>query len=166
MSTSIHKEGTRPEHNTYDMTMFSFSCLISSSGFFLWKMPVPDWWTRVLTTLALASARALSQIGTPGHLPQQGVAISMERWRGTLHLDLCLKCVSWVGCCALCCRICNALVAEGGSLELLIGRHWALCGDLLGRRPHIHTFIYKLPHGLNVGYFFSAASLSLIGGDF
>ena len=50
-------------------------------------MPVPDWWTRVLTTLALASVRALSQIGTPGHLPQQGVAISMERWRGTLHLD-------------------------------------------------------------------------------
>ena len=27
-------------------------------------------------------------------------------------------------------------------------------------------FIYKLPHGLNVGYFSSAASLSLIGGDF
>ena len=44
-----------------------------------------------------------------------------------------------MGCCALCCRICNALVAEGGSLELLIGRHWALCGDLLGWRPHIHN---------------------------
>ena len=27
-------------------------------------------------------------------------------------------------------------------------------------------FIYKPPHGLNVGYFSSAASLSLIGGDF
>ena len=44
-----------------------------------------------------------------------------------------------MGCCALCWRICNALVAEGGSLELLIGRHWALCGDLLGWRPHIHN---------------------------
>ena len=56
-------------------------------------MPVPDWWTRVLTTLALASSRALSQIGTPGHLAQQGVAISMERWRGTLHLDLLQVCL-------------------------------------------------------------------------
>ena len=27
-------------------------------------------------------------------------------------------------------------------------------------------FIYKPPHGLDVGYFSSAASLSLIGGDF
>ena len=28
------QEGTRPEHNTFDMTMFSFNCLIPSSGFF------------------------------------------------------------------------------------------------------------------------------------
>ena len=68
-----------------------------------------------------------------------GGHLNGEVGRGTLHLDLCLKCVSWIGCCALCCRICNALVAEGGSLELLIGLHWALCGDLLGWRPHIHN---------------------------